>query len=45
METFYKVLYSLAINWRSFAMIFDENMLKIFGIKKETVSVLFKYLS
>lgn len=37
METFYRVMYSFVVNWKTFLMMMDTNPLSIIGIGKETV--------
>ena len=35
METFYRVMYSVVVNWRTLLMMTDTNPLSIIGIGKE----------
>ena len=44
METFYRVMYSFVVNWRTLLMMMDTNPLSIIGIGKETVRRLSTFL-
>lgn len=38
MDTFYRVIFSVCVNWRTYSLIIDQNLLSIIGIDRETVS-------
>ena len=39
METFYRLIYSVVVHWRTLLMMMDSNPLSIIGIDKEMVFI------